>query len=72
MLLRGADRDRLVALVSHNYLSPIRVSPFLVAALLSHSNKAVLAQDANYILRIAGREAGGPSDGDFDQFGGFW
>jgi hypothetical protein len=51
--LERSDGDGFAAVVGHNYLSAIRVPPFLVAPLLGHFHEVMPAQDANYILRIA-------------------
>jgi hypothetical protein len=51
------DGDGFAAVVRHNYLSAIRMPPFLVASFLPYLHEAMAAQDANYIPRIADGEA---------------
>ena len=47
------DGNRFATVICDDYLATVRMSPFLMTALLSHFHEAVAPQYANDIVRVA-------------------
>ena len=67
--LQCTDGNGFAAVICDDYLATVRMSPFLMTALLSHFHKAVAPQYANDIVRVANGKALAHLDRDFDELG---